>query len=525
MAKVETSSPLATAEEAYTYPLMVRHLLAGADQHRDNEIVSAGRRFAYWDFIDRVHRLASLLSSRGVRPGETVAVMDWDSHRYLECYFAIPMMGAVLQTVNVRLSPDQILFCLRQSKASVLLQHPDFDPVVAAIRGDLPAIRHCISMSDEDLPDSYERLIAASDGRFDFVDFDENSIATTFHTTGTTGDPKQVFFSHRQIVLHTIMACAALANQPDGQGMRRSDVYMPITPMFHVNGWGMPFVATMLGMKQVYAGRYDPKVLVELKLGEGVTFSHCVPTILRLVVDAARGGPSLAPWTMLIGGSALPPALAKEAEDAGITAVAGYGMSETGPLISLARAAPGDPVGQRCKAGLPIPLVYARTDERSGNELLLRAPWLTQGYSVQQASDQLWRGGWLHTGDVAAIDDDGSLRIVDRLKDVIKTGGEWISSIELESLLMEHPGVSEAAVVAVPDEKWGERPMAFVVPVSDGSAPTADELRSHLAAYADAGRISRYAVPERFQLVDALPRTSVGKIDKKALKREIGQLR
>ncbi|WP_416465820.1 long-chain-fatty-acid--CoA ligase [Sphingomonas sp. VDB2] len=503
---------------AYAYPLLIRHLLANVANQTDAEIVSGELRFGYRAFVDRVTRLAALLTARGVRAGDTVAVMDWDSHRYLECYFAIPMMGAILQTVNVRLSPAQIDFTLRQSGASFLLHHADFAPLCAQLLLALPQIGGLIVMDGADEDNDYEALIAAASPDFIFGDFDENAIATTFHTTGTTGDPKQVFFSHRQLVLHTIALAATLANQPDGQGMRRTNVYMPMTPMFHVHAWGMPYVATMLGVKQVYPGRYDPATLLALKRREGVDFSHCVPTILRMLLDAnAAGGDSLAPWTFVIGGSALPAALAQEAEMAGITILAGYGMSETGPVVALARGLQPD-VAKCCRAGFPAILVQARIDVDKGGELLLRAPWLTQGYATQPDSDTLWADGWMHTGDVAALDGDGALRIVDRLKDVIKSGGEWVSSVDLEDLLVALPGVAEAGVIAMPDAKWGERPVAFIVAARGATPPDMDLLCVQLQQHVASGRISRYAIPERLLLVEALPRTSVGKIDKKALR-------
>ncbi|WP_447725155.1 long-chain-fatty-acid--CoA ligase [Sphingomonas koreensis] len=505
------------ATDAYAYPLLLRHLLANVAEQTSAKIVSGRRRLTYDDLLDRVTRLATLLSERGVRAGDTVAVMDWDSHRYLECYFAIPMMGAVLQTVNVRLSPAQIEYTLRESGASFVLYHADFGPLFDGIRPNLPAIRDVIPMEEDVSAGSYEALIAAAAPSFRFEDFNENAIATTFHTTGTTGNPKQVFFSHRQLVLHTLALAATLANQPAGQGLRRGDVYMPMTPMFHVHAWGLPFVATMLGLKQVYPGRYEPKLLLALKQREQVSFSHCVPTILRMLLDARNGEESLGPWTMIIGGSALPPSLADEATRAGLSTVVGFGMSETGPVVALARSPSGD-AAELCRAGFPLPLVQARVDEEHGSELRLRAPWLTQGYGSQAASDELWAGGWLHTGDVAAMDDDGAVRIVDRLKDVIKTGGEWVSSIAIEELLMELPSVAEAAVIGVPDGKWGERPVAFVVAAAGGSAPTPELLQEGLMRHVDAGRLSRYAIPERVLIVDELPRTSVGKIDKKALR-------
>lgn len=501
------------AAQAYAFPLLIRHLLANVADQTTQEIVSGDLRLSYRDFLGRVSRLASLLAARGVAPGDTVAVMDWDSHRYLECYFAIPMMGAILQTVNVRLSPAQIAFTLEQSGASCLLHHVDFAPACAGLLPHLPLIRTAIVMAST-AADDYEALLAAASPDFPFTDFDENAIATTFHTTGTTGDPKQVFFTHRQLVLHTLALATTLASQPGGQGLRRSDVYMPMTPMFHVHAWGVPYVATMLGIKQVYPGRYDPVKLLALQRREGVTLSHCVPTILRMLLDA-RDERSLAPWTVVIGGAALPEALAQEARSAGIVTVVGYGMSETGPVVALARDQAGD-AGALGLAGFPMPLVEARIEAGSGGELVLRAPWLTQGHATQEASDALWAGGWLHTGDVAQTDPDGALRIIDRLKDVIKSGGEWVSSVALENLLEAQPEIAEAAVVGMPDARWGERPAAFVVTTGSFDAARAcAALQAHVAS----GQISRYAMPEKLIAVDSLPRTSVGKVDKKALRR------
>lgn len=512
----------APAAQAYYYPLLIRHLLANASSNHA-VIVSGTHRLTYQDLVDRIARLASLLAASGVKPGDTVAVMDWDSHRYLECYFAIPMMGAVLQTVNVRLSPEQVAFTLRQSKASLLLYNTDFNDLCIELLPALPAIRGTIRMTDSAGANDYETKLAEASNQFQFPDFDENAVATTFHTTGTTGDPKQVFFTHRQLVLHTLALSSALANQPDGQGMRRSDVYMPMTPMFHVHAWGMPYVATMLGLKQVYPGRYDPHALLALRGREGVTLSHCVPTILRMLLDANPGG-QLSPWTMIIGGAALSESLVRDAARVGIHTVAGYGMSETGPVIALARAGDGrggigGRTAQLSRAGFPIPLTYLRVDPGNGNELLLRAPWLTQGYSDPVASDDLWAGGWLHTGDVASIDAEGALHIVDRLKDVIKSGGEWVSSVALENLLATQDEISEAAVIGVPDEKWGERPFAFVV-ATDAFDPvrTGEILRREAAE----GRLSRYAIPEHIIRLDAMPRTSVGKVDKKLLRLRVG---
>jgi fatty-acyl-CoA synthase len=533
---------------AYTYPLLVGQLLTNAlDLHADQEIsYRGGLRYTYRDFRGRIGRLASALASLGARHGTTVAVLDWDSHRYLESYFAIPMMGATLFTVNVRLSPQQIAYTLNDSKAEIALVHADFVPVLESIKGELKSLRAVVVMADgQAVPANtlsktpeYEALLAAASPDFAFRDFDENTKAATFYTTGTTGDPKGVYYSHRQIVLHALTTATTLCSPRAGQRVHREDVYMPITPMFHVLAWGMPYIAVMLGLKTVLPGRYAPDMLLKLKREEKVTFSHCVPTILQMLLQAAEAsGQDLSGWTMIIGGSALSPALCGAARARGIDVFAGYGMSETGPIVALAQMPPGvtptdaaEDVRRRSITGRPVPLVNVRVvdeemrdvarDGKSQGEIVLRAPFLTQGYfGKPEASEQLWAGGWLHTQDVAVMMADGSLQIVDRMKDVIKTGGEWVSSIEVESLIVEVPGVLEAAVIGVKDEKWGERPMAFVVRKA-GMQVEAAAVRDHLARLAAASRISKFAVPEleRISFVAEIPKTSVGKVNKKALR-------
>src|SRR5258705_7866398 len=299
---------------AYEYPLLIKHLLRSALlQSSRNEIVYRDlSRYGYEKLGERVGRLGSALTALGVRPGDTVAVMDWDSPRYLECYFAVPMLGAVLQTVNVRLSPKQVSYTVDRAGASTLLCNTEFLPLLHTIRAELPRVRKIIALSDTaELPDfawqgEYERLLANADPAHQFPDFDENTRATTFYTTGTTGLPKGVYFSHRQLVLHTITGMAALASPVSGQRFHRGDVYMPLTPMFHVHAWGMPYIATVLGVKQVYPGRYVPERLVQLVRGESVTFSHCVSTILHMLLscDEAKHV-DVSKWKIVIGGGAL----------------------------------------------------------------------------------------------------------------------------------------------------------------------------------------------------------------------------
>lgn len=532
---------------AYTYPLLIKHLLRSipaAAAEREIVYRDVGR-YTYRTLKERIGRLAHALTRVGIAPGDTVAVMDVDSHRYLECFFAVPMLGAVLQTVNVRLSPEQVLYTLNHARADAILVNSAYLPLLSIIRGRLETVRQLILIDEGDggpaehlrFAGEYEQLLAAGPVWFDFPDFDEATRATTFYTTGTTGLPKGVYFSHRQLVLHTLALLAALG-LPNRQGrMHRDDVYMPITPMFHVHAWGFPYAATVAGVKQVYPGRYQPELLLELIDREHVTISHCVPTILEMLLASARAATAdLRGWKVVIGGSALPARLARAALARGIDVFAGYGMSETCPVLTLAHIEPAllgegeAQVAARVRAGSPIPLVDLRVvdgeledvahDGVTAGEIVARAPWLTQGYlGNPDASEQLWAGGYLHTNDIGSIGADGALRITDRIKDVIKTGGEWISSLELEEIMRAHAAVREVAVIGVIDEKWGERPMAIIVPASpEADASTAEHIRAHVRSYAERGLISRYGIPERIQFVQALEKTSVGKLDKKALR-------
>ncbi len=538
---MESSIPRTTS--AHRYPLTLGALLDGAvASHTGQEIVSGERRLTYGEVGDRVHRLASGLNRLGVAPGDTVAVLDWDTHRYLECFFAVPMMGAVLHMVNVRLSPEQILYTINHAQDDVILVNREFLPLIEGIRDRIRTVRALVIMDDEGgaLPegfvDDYERLATGPAGDYRFPEIDEDARATTFYTTGTTGEPKGVYFSHRQLMLHTFAVQAACAGPGQGR-FNRDDVYMPITPMFHVHAWGLPYVATLLGAKQVYPGRYEPGALLALIRREGVTFSHCVPTILRMLLDHPdAAGTDLQRWTVIIGGAAMSQPLCREALARGIDVFSGYGLSETCPVLTLAQLPPemagvsavDEQVAQRCKTGRAIPLVQLRVvDEQmrdlpadgvSQGEVVVRAPWLTQGYLYDpERSEALWHGGWLHTGDLGVLDPDGYLRITDRLKDVIKTGGEWVSSLAVESLLLAHPDVAEVAVVGVADQRWGERPVAMVV-AREGTSPTPEALCQWAAEQVGATSLPGYAVPDRVEVVEAIPRTSVGKVDKKRIR-------
>ncbi len=430
----------------------------------------------------------------------------------------------------------------------VILVNSEFLPMLEAVRDRFETVKKIVLISDETgapeteltLDAEYEQILTDSSEEYDFPDFDEDSVATTFYTTGTTGLPKGVFFTHRQLVLHTYGNLSVHSGFHSQANLDSSDVYMPITPMFHVHAWGIPYLMTLLGAKQVYPGRYEPQKLLELAEKEKVTFSHCVPTILHmLLTDPMSEKMNLTGWKVNIGGAALPRGLAKAAMQRGINVYAGYGMSETCPVLTVANLKPHmldwemeKQLDVRCRTGLPLPNTYIEIFDTSGNplphdgkstgEVVVRSPWLTKGYIKDpEKSEQLWENGWLHTGDIGYIDTEGYLQITDRLKDVIKSGGEWISSLELEDIASRHPGVTEAAVIGMPDEKWGETPMALVVLKDEyKGAVTEDELKKHYARFVEKGEIPKYGIPGHIKFVDEIAKTSVGKLDKKKLRKE-----
>lgn len=543
-----TDTLIPRTESAYNYQLLIKNLLLSpVVEAPDQEIVYRGQfRYTYRELHVRIKRLASVLTKLGVKQGDTVAVMDWDSHRYLECFFAVPMIGAVLHTINVRLSPEQILYTIDHAEDDVLLVNAEFIPILEQIRGRIDTVKNFVLLNDDDVQPSstipfageYEKLLTDASPEFSFSDFDENTRATTFYTTGTTGMPKGVYFSHRQLVLHTLGVMSALGSAQGHGRIHREDVYMPITPMFHVHAWGLPYVATMLGVKQVYPGRYIPDLLLELIEKEKVTFSHCVPTILHMLFKHPHADRiDLSRWKVIIGGAAMSRALCLEALKRGIDVFTGYGMSETCPILTFSQLtpemlelSPDEQAAIRCKTGRSIPLVDLRVvdaelreqprDGKTPGEIVVRAPWLTQGYlKDHRTSEKLWEGGFLHTGDVAVRDELGFVKITDRTKDVIKVGGEWISSLELEDILVHHSAVSEAAVIGVPDEKWGERPLALVVLKPEQTVKVTEKsLAHHVVGYADKGFISKQVVLLKVKFVETIDKTSVGKTNKVALR-------
>ncbi len=536
-------------QSAYSYPLIIKNMfLAPIVENPDQEIVYRDSlRFTYRDFKKRVHKLANALTEMGVKPGDTVAIMDWDSHRYLECFYAVPMLGAVLHTVNIKLSSEQIIYTIDHAEDDFLLVNSEFLPIIDQIKGRInPVIEFIILHDDinEPIPElpipivgEYEALLAQASTDFEFADLDENTRATTFYTTGTTGLPKGVYFSHRQLVLHTLGTIAALATSAEQGRFHQKDVYMPITPMFHVHAWGFPYIATMTGVKQVYPGKYAPSTLLQYMETEKVTFSHCVPTILNMLMaspDFARI--DLSNWKVIIGGAALPKKMCQAAKAKGIDIFTGYGMSETCPVLTLGHVGNEELSDEadteiRCKTGRPLPLTQIRVvdedmndvpaDGESVGEIVVRSPWLTQGYlKDSRNSETLWKGGYLHTGDVATKNENNYISITDRMKDVIKVGGEWLSSLELEDIINLYPQVAEVAVIGIQDDKWGEKPLALIVLSGEGEQPKEKDIINHVKSFIDKGLMTKLALLMKVEYVETIDKTSVGKINKKELRKK-----
>ena len=536
------------------FSLLIKTLLNGPIQQApQQQIISDGLgSYSYVEFINRLSRFGQLLRRFGVGRGDVVAIMDWDTHRYLESFFAVPMLGATLHTVNIRLSPSQIAYTIDHADDDVILVHVDFLPLLEEV---MPQVKRDVRLiimrdaPDRELPHTtlqieaiLDELFLEADSDFSFPNFDENTRATTFYTTGTTGDPKAVAYSHRQLVLHTMGILATLGPMSASNRFHNRDVYMPVTPMFHVHGWGFPYAATMLGLKQIYPGRYVPNRLMELVCEHRVTFSHCVPTILHMLLGCnAAASADLSNWKVVIGGSALPRGLAEQELARGINLFSAYGLSETCPFLTVAHLDPNDEgdIEARLKTGRPAAMVEIRVvdavmndvprDGKSVGEIVARAPWLNEAYLKDEvATKALWHGGYMHTGDVGKFDERGNLIITDRVKDVIKSGCEWISSLTLESIASTVPGVAEVAAIGIPDSRWGERPMLVVV--QDNSNQTTASDRKNIIqemikiAYQEAiaaGVISKWASPNRIDIVDKIAKTSVGKIDKKTLRTTI----
>jgi fatty-acyl-CoA synthase len=525
------------------YPLTLQHLFERAARYFPRrEIVSRRpdasiERCSYADFHARSQKFANALKRLGLERGDRVATLAWNHARHLEAYFAVPLAGGVVHTVNPRLSPTDLAYIVNDAGDTILLIDDVLWPVWERFRNECRAVRHVLVWGHgQPAPEGaldYEALIEPEMASFAFPRLEENQAAGLCYTSGTTGRPKGVVYSHRALVLHSLVA-----SLPDCIGLSMSDVAMPVVPMFHVNAWGLPFACVMLGAKIVFPGPHlDAASLLDLIQRERVTLTGGVPTIWLGLLAALDREPKR--WDtsslreLVVGGSAAPQAMIEAFEKRhGLRVLHAWGMTEMTPIGTVCRlksdlAQLPEPERYRLRAmqGLPVPLVDARAvseegvvpwDGKTMGELQVRGPWVARSYFHNQAeADKFTMDGWFRTGDVVTIDGEGYVRIADRSKDLIKSGGEWISSVDLENALMGHPAVKEAAVVAVKHPKWDERPVACVV-LKEGAKATGEELREYLEP-----RFARFWLPDAFVFLDQIPRTAVGKFQKTALRERV----
>ncbi|MBI1943071.1 MAG: long-chain fatty acid--CoA ligase [Betaproteobacteria bacterium] len=521
-------------------PLSINQLLErGGRLYPDSQIVSrlpdkslVRHRFA--DLYRRARGLAAALAGAGLRKGDRVATLCWNHHAHLECYFGIPAAGGVMHTLNLRLASDEIGWIASHAADRFLIvddillplyeQFRDkakFEKVIVVPFGGAKVVSPFLG---------YEDFIAVDTSKFQYAEHDENDPVAMCYTSGTTGRPKGVVYSHRSTVIHTLMA-----NQPDHWGLSASDSVLPATPMFHANCWGVPYACVMMGIKLIFPGPHlHPEDLLDLFAAERPTYALGVPTIwmsMLQLLDARPDRYRLPPnMRMLVGGAPVPEAMIRAYQRHGAQICHGWGMTEMSPLGTISFIKPElqhlgeeERFGRYAMAGVPAPIMDIRLvgedggecpwDGKSVGEVQVRGPFIAGGYhEVPNDPDRFSADGWLRTGDVATMDAHGYLRITDRTKDLIKSGGEWISSVDMENHLMAHPAVQEAAVIAVPDPKWTERPLACVVLKKDGKA-TADELRAHLSQ-----KFVKWQLPDRFEFLDSIPRTSTGKFWKVKLR-------
>jgi fatty-acyl-CoA synthase len=490
-------------------------------------------RATYAEVGERVDRLCRGLRELGVGEGDRVATFAWNSQHHLEVYLAAPCMGAVLHTLNIRLFPEQLQYVVNHAEDKVILVDASLVEALAQHVDQLETVEHYVVMGEGDLSQlpnaiSYEELLASQEPGFDYPEIDDRAGAGLCYTSGTTGNPKGVLYSHRSNVLHSLGSCLA-----DALAVSRSDRILPVVPMFHANAWGLPYAACMAGASLILPSRFlQAEPIAGLIESEQVTLAGAVPTIwLDLLRWSDEHKPDLSSLRMVIcGGSAVPLSLMKAFEERhGVSITQAWGMTETSPLGSVARppaGAEGDEMwSYRATAGRIMPLVQTRIVDDAGDEVAwdgestgevqVRGPWIARTYYNDPDAGEKFDDGWLRTGDVASIDERGYIRISDRSKDVIKSGGEWISSVDLENELMGHDAIAEAAVIAKPDEKWSERPLACVV-FEEGQEASVAELREHLAS-----RVAKWWIPDEFAVIDEVPKTSVGKFDKKVLRKRL----
>jgi fatty-acyl-CoA synthase len=531
------------------YQLTLDRILDRAtDLFPDREIVSvrpdgSRHRYTYADLGDRVNQLANALDDLGVGRGERVATVALNNHRHLELYFGPPCSGRSIHMCNMRLPDEHFQYIVNDAADRVLFVDPAFVEKVEANADAFETVEQYVVLSDA-VPDTslepvvaYEDLLAEQSTAYEWPDIDEDDECGMCYTSGTTGKPKGVAYSHRGVFLHTLMC-----GHVDANAVGQADTVLPVVPMFHANGWGIPYASTLVGARQVLPNVHtDPGPIAELIDEEDVTMSAAVPTIwleMAEYLDEHPGADISSIDRLTVGGSAPPESLIRrydEEFDAPI--IQGWGMTEMSPLGTLsvlrkevADAAPETRYAMRAKAGMPVPCVETRIRDDDGaevahdgeafGELQVRGPWITDGYHNRPAANEesFTADGWLKTGDIATRDEQGYVDIVDRTKDVIKSGGEWISSVELENELMAHDAVSEATVIAVDHEKWQERPMACVV-LREGHEVDEADLNEFLGE-----RFPAWWLPDRYEIVDEIPRTSTGKFDKKVLRDRFGDV-
>jgi fatty-acyl-CoA synthase len=525
------------------FPLTLHHFLERAGRlHANKEIVTRTpngiHRYSYRDYYQRTHRVAKALENLGVKPGERVGTLAWNNYRHLELYFAIPCYGAVLHTLNLRLYPDDLAYIINHAEDRVIFVDRSLVPILAGIRGKIPCVRQFVVMGDEAAATdvnfdalNYEDLLAATpEDLFQWSKMDENNAAVMCYTSGTTGNPKGVVYSHRSLFLHSVAFTMA-----DTFSLSERDVLLQVVPMFHANGWGKPFAAIMVGAKIVLPGEHpQPRDIAQLIQDERATIAGGVPTIwigLHNLLQQEKFDVSSV--RLLVGaGSAIPRNLIETyAKEYGIELRQLWGMTETTPVgtVSVLKRHFDDCTEDECfatraKQGLPAVGVELRSVDEQGREvpwdgasmgeIQVRGPWVIKGYYNDARSAAAFADGWFRTGDVATIDSEGYVQLVDRTKDVIKSGGEWISSVDLENAIMGHPKVLEAAVIAVEHPKWQERPLAIVVPKPQfQDRVSKSEILEYLAS-----RFAKWWLPDDVVFVDTIPKTSVGKFDKKVMR-------
>jgi len=520
-----------------SFPLTVRHLVdRAATIYPKSEIVSklpdgTIHRYSFGEFTDRARQLASGLVRAGLKKGDRVATLMWNHYTHLEAYFGIPLAGGVLHTLNLRLAPDDLAYIINHAGDRFLLVDDVLLPLFLAVRDKVKLERVFVFSQDPSGGGEFGSLqeLYSSEDVTAGIEVAESDPLGLCYTSGTTGNPKGVVFTHRSTILHSFALC-----MPDTLNLSVNDRILPVVPMFHVNAWGLPFAATLTGSSLIMPGPHlDAGSLLQLMKSEKVSFAAGVPTIWFGILKELEANPdrweSLRGIRMVVGGSAVPAQMLRAFDRFGMTVLHAWGMTETSPLgtvslprYGLAAAEYDDLIEDRARQGFPVPLVEICGRNEGGNipwdgkamgELLVRGPWVAGSYFGDSESSDKWTDdGWFRTGDVVTIAPLGSIKIMDRTKDLIKSGGEWISSVDLENALMGHPDVAEAAVIAIPDKKWQERPLAVLV-AAPGRSPDFNELRRALET-----QFPKWWLPDRFELVDQIPRTSTGKFLKKALR-------